>query len=164
MARFRIYLTKEEIRTFKVSSNKMIAVENIVVGNIIKHYGWSYRVDDVQVEDDNVRLKLKLVGSLDAKQKEIVMKKGSEVKVYETKALNEPCGISTEKIKREWSKVDECTLPFTGTRYTTWQSPSGTYAVIHEADQELVAVIDNGKITYMHPGTIEGLKRAGVFK
>lgn len=68
--------------------------------------------------------------------------------------------FDVQKIKREWKKVDDFTRPFSGSRYTTWESPDGLFAAIHEADQELVSVIDkDGKIIYMHPRTVEGLRK-----
>lgn len=70
-----------------------------------------------------------------------------------------------QKIKREWKKVDEFTRPITGTWYTTWESPDGLVATVHEADQDLVSVIDkDGKIVYMHPTTIEGLRKLGMVR
>ncbi len=67
--------------------------------------------------------------------------------------------FTVEKIKREWSKLEESTGPLTGTEYTTWLSPDEKLvAVVHEADNELVSVGDakTGNLVYAHPLTSRG--------
>lgn len=67
--------------------------------------------------------------------------------------------FTVEKIKREWSKLEESTGPLTGTEYTVWLSPDEKLmAMIHEADNELVSVEDarTGDLVYAHPRTSMG--------
>ena len=67
--------------------------------------------------------------------------------------------FTVEKIRREWSKLEERTGPLTGTEYTMWLSPDKKLvAMVHEADDELVSVGDakTGDLVYVHPRTSMG--------
>ena len=73
--------------------------------------------------------------------------------------------FTVERIRREWSKLDESIGPSTGTKYTTWLSPDKKLvAMIHEADDELVSVEDakTGDLVYAHPRTSKGALVLGL--
>lgn len=66
---------------------------------------------------------------------------------------------TVERIRREWSKLDGITSPRSGAEYTFWMSPDGKLmAAVHEADDELVSVIDakTNNLLYAHPKTSGG--------
>lgn len=68
---------------------------------------------------------------------------------------------SVGDIKKIWKKTDDFVSPLTGTRYTTWLSPSGRLvATIHKVDDEVAAILDTrtNQPIYLHPRTEEGLE------